>query len=162
MYSGDTADEDVAVGCRVRSRDRHLVLDAWAPSRAECVAQAVGGLVADFVRLGAFVSHEQMVVRIEPAPDRNLMAAVLDLVVRQMEDRGRVPADVEIGEDFEGRVTLIMAMVPVKDVDEPPPEIPAVDDIVFGRVGGGWRCHAILNVRPGAAFGGRRSAGGER
>ncbi|WP_344981728.1 archease [Streptosporangium fragile] len=124
-------------------------MDAWSPSRAECVAQAVRGLVAGAVRPCIAVPYKQIVVRIEPESDPDLLTATLCQVIIRLGTDGQVPADVEVVEDTDGGATLVMAMVPIAEVTALPVAVPAADDVVFEHAGGGWRCHAVVDVQAG-------------
>lgn len=160
MGNGEVGDRAAAVGYRVRFRDDRLVLDAWSPNRAECVAQAVRGLVEGVVRSGVTAPCEQTVEWIRPESDPDLLAGALRRVITRLETCGQVPADIEIVEDADGGVTLVMVMVQVAEVNVLPVAAPVADDVVFEHVGGGWRCHVIVDVRAGE-HAWRRIPGGE-
>ncbi|GAA1654548.1 hypothetical protein GCM10009733_059890 [Nonomuraea maheshkhaliensis] len=142
------ADNDAAAGCRARYMDGRVVLDAWAPGRAECVAQAVRGLVHDAVWPADAVLGAQDVERIRPLPDRDLLAHVLRRTIAHLARDGLVPADVTVAEDDDGRVTLALTLVPNTQLRRMPDLGTGLGDVVLERTDMGWRCHAIIAARP--------------
>ncbi|MCK2218311.1 hypothetical protein MF672_031640 [Actinomadura sp. ATCC 31491] len=144
--------EDEGAGCRARYANGRIILDAWAPGRAECMAQAVRGLVRDAVRPGGAPPCEQDVERVEALPDRELLAHVLGRAVAQLARRGLVPADVLMKEDDEGGVTTTLLLVPGTQLRRMPAAGPRADDVLIERSDAGWRCHVVVEARPVAAL----------
>ncbi|MFI6604707.1 hypothetical protein ACIBHX_51510 [Nonomuraea sp. NPDC050536] len=135
---------------RVRIEEGHLVLDAWAPGRAACVAEALHALTAGVRWPGAAVPGEQITESLQAEPDADLLAQAMDLAIRRMTTFGQVPVDVEVAEHPDGTTTLVMLMVAHAELRYLPTQSPAAEDVVLARAGGGWCCHAVVDVQPTA------------
>ncbi|WP_214321721.1 archease [Nonomuraea sediminis] len=133
---------------RVRIDEGRLVLDAWAPGRGECVAEALHALTAGVRCSGADVLGEQITESLEAEPDADLLAEALDLAIERMAAYGQVPADIEVAEHPDGTTTLVMLMVTHAWLRYLPTASPEADDVVLARAGGGWCCHAVVDVQP--------------
>ncbi|MCK2212438.1 hypothetical protein MF672_001285 [Actinomadura sp. ATCC 31491] len=139
--------DDETQGCRVRYADGRVALEAWAPGKAECVAQAVRGLVRDAVWPAAAVLCVEDVERIEPRSDQDLLARALKRAIVPLAQRGLAPADVQVVEESDGTVTLALVLVRNALLRRMPATVDP-DDVVLERAGGGWHCHAVITARP--------------
>ncbi|WP_223166366.1 archease [Nonomuraea sp. SYSU D8015] len=117
-----------------------VAVEAWADTREECLAEAVRALVETFAQVGDAVPDDSVVLVSAEESDAELLAAVLDEVVRQVTARHRVVVDVSVDERTkatEGQVEVRLATVPVEAVTG----AVAVREVRFGRAGGVWRAH---------------------
>jgi SHS2 domain-containing protein len=122
-----------------------LRIEAWAPTREECVAQAVLGVVDAVAEVPPDDPPTDVTVRVGPAADGDLLVAVLDEVVYLMDTTGRVPATAAVqGEGGELRVRLGM-VAPVWVVGAVPKAV-SLHGLRFGRTGDGWACAVTLDV----------------
>lgn len=140
-------------GHRTVPHTADVALEAWAPSKHECVAQAVQALVGGFAELGdAAVPRDSVRVSLDEAPDTDddLLVSVLDEVIYQIEVHGRVPFDVAFDPaDGDGDSGVRFATVPIDAVTivGAVPKAVSLHELRFGRTAGGaWRCHVTVDV----------------
>lgn len=138
----------MAAGHRILPHTADLALEAWAPTRQECIAQAVAALVESFADVTSAVPRESVALALDEASDEDLLVAVLNEVIYQMEVYGRVPVDVSIDGEGQGRTDVRFAAVPVEDVDfvGAIPKAVSLHELQFAHSGGGWRCHVTVDV----------------
>ncbi|MFF5924219.1 archease [Streptomyces flavochromogenes] len=71
-------------------------VEAWAPTREECLAQAVRGVCASFLNLTGAAGVRRRDVEIRAERDEDVLVALLDEVVYRLDMVGEVPVDVEL------------------------------------------------------------------
>lgn len=132
-------------GHRLVPHTADIALEAWAPGKYECVAQAVYALVHSFAQLPADSPRDSVILALDPTSDEDFLVSVLDEVIYQMEVHGRVPADVSIDENT-GVVRL--ATVPTDEVRivGAVPKAVSLHELRFEHVGGAWQCHVTVDV----------------
>ncbi|MQA86809.1 MAG: archease [Streptosporangiales bacterium] len=144
-----TESEDLPLsGHQVLPHTADVALAAWAPSRAECIAEAVRALVESFADVTDAAPGGSIAFPVEPEGDDDLLVSVLDEAIYQIEVHDRVPVDVEVAEDSDGGGIVRFATVPTDSV-EPVGAIPkgvSWHDLQFGCSGGTWRCHVTVDV----------------
>jgi SHS2 domain-containing protein len=155
-----------AAGHRLVPHTADVALEAWAPAKYECVIQAVHALVGGFAELmerrggrdepapasapapvSAPALRVSVSVPIDPASDDDLLVAVLDEVIYQVEVHGRVPVDATLAAAGEA-VDVRFETVPIDTVRiiGAVPKAVSLHQLRFGRVDGGWRCHVTVDV----------------
>jgi protein archease len=122
-----------------------LRIEAWAPSREECVAEAVRGTVAAFAEVPAHGPRDEVTFEVGPGPDAELLVAVLDEVVYRADSTGRVPAQAEVAANSEGLWVRLGMTVPSTVVGAVPKAVSLLE-LRFGRTGEGWACAVTLDV----------------
>jgi SHS2 domain-containing protein len=143
----DVTNEQVS-GHRTLPHTADVRLEAWAPSVAGCVEQAVAGLVSTFADLPAS-ARPTGVVRAEVTGESpgDLLVAVLDEVIYRLDTENVLPvrSDVQLNETgslvvFEvvdaASATLIGAV----------PKATSLHRLVFEHVGDGWRCEVTVDI----------------
>ena len=134
-------------GHRVVPHTADLRVEAWGPTREECVAEAVLGAVESFVdatRAGAPVACDRPV---EAATDEDLLVAVLDELVYLMDTTGQVPVGVVVTpRDVGAEVRFEMV-----DAERLPqvgavPKAVSLHELSIARDAGGWTCSVTLDV----------------
>ncbi|MGI5485591.1 archease [Microtetraspora malaysiensis] len=122
-------------------------IKAWAPTRAECVAEAVRAMVEGFADLSDAVRCGTRSFQVEAGPPEDQILAVLDEVIYEMDVGARVPCSVDVREDEDG-LHLTLGMTDVATV----PQIGAVPkgislhDLRFDRAPEGWMCTVTVDV----------------
>ncbi len=147
---GDPATQP-ARGHRVLPHTADLAVEAWAPSRAECLTEAVRGLVGSFLDLGDATASGEASARFAPDRDEDLLVAVLEEVIYLVEVHERVPVDAEVDEHADGGLMVRFA---VADADATElvgavPKAVALHGLRFehGECGWpGWHCHVTVDV----------------
>jgi SHS2 domain-containing protein len=154
MTSGDPAtdfDGDRA-GHRAIPHTADIAIEAWAPGMDECVGQAVLALVESFVVPGpAGKAADEVAFSVAATTAEDLLVAVLDEAIYQVEVHGRIPVDTSIDERTgaaEGRADVRFATVPAHAVEltGAVPKAVSLHELRFARAGGLWRCHVTIDV----------------
>ncbi|RSN69290.1 archease [Actinomadura sp. WAC 06369] len=73
-----------------------LRIEAWAPSREACIAEAVAALVESFADTSGVRRARTVGWDVPPGPDEDLLVAVLDEVIFRLEVEG----DIVLGAGF--------------------------------------------------------------
>ncbi|WDZ83207.1 archease [Micromonospora cathayae] len=123
-------------------------IEAWAPTRQECLAEAVTALVATFADTGDAPASGTGGFTVPPGPDEDLLVAVLDEVVFRLETEGVVPVATEVvaaddgGARVRWRTVDTDAVTPVGAV----PKAVSLHGLRFGPGASGWCCAVTLDV----------------
>ncbi|HEX6246883.1 MAG TPA: archease [Nocardioidaceae bacterium] len=137
-----------ASGHRVLPHTADIRVEAWAPTRERCVAEAVRGTVETFADLGdaapEAVRRRSVLVA---ATDEDLLVAALDEMVYLMDTTGELPVDTELvatGEGAEIRFSMVRSdrLVQVGAV----PKAVSLHGLRLSRDGDGWSCSVTLDV----------------
>ncbi|GIH72606.1 archease [Sphaerimonospora thailandensis] len=127
------------------------VIEAWADTREECLAEVVRALVEAFADIGEVVPDDSAEFALDEETDEELLLTVLDEVIYQVEVYGRVAVDVSVDEwtgATEGQIEVRLATIPMGAVDQvgAMPTAVAVNGLRFGREAGMWRAHVVVDV----------------
>lgn len=138
-------------GHRAMPHTADVAIEAWADSREECLAEAVQALVETFADIGEAVPNDSVVLALPEESDEELLVAVLDEVIYQIDVYGRVAVDASIDERTgatKGQVEVRLATVPVEAVDQvgAVPKAIALHGLRFGREAGMWRARVVIDV----------------
>lgn len=71
-------DQTRGSGHRMSPHTADLIIEAWAPSRDECLAEAVVALRASFVDIADRVSTKRHYITLSPASDDELLVTLLE------------------------------------------------------------------------------------
>lgn len=125
-----------------------LRIEAWAPTRERCVAQAVAALVDSFVDVSGARPTASVAFRVDTGDsDENLLVSVLDEVIYRMDTDGQLPVDVEVSA-VEGGLDVRFQLIdtdrlrPVGAV----PKAVSLHELRFARTDDGWSCAVTLDV----------------
>lgn len=122
-------------------------IEAWAPSREQCIAEAISALVAGFVAVPDGVPTSPVEFTVEPGADDDMLVSVLDELIYRLDTTGRLPVDADV-EAVDGglRVRLRMTDTDRVDVVGAVPKAVSLHDLRFAREAGGWSCAVTLDV----------------
>lgn len=127
-------------------------VEAWAPTREECVAEAVAAVVESFADRGDLTDMSarsratEVVFEADPGSDEDLLVDVLEEVIYLVEVAGQVPlatAVVAAGNGLQVRFEVIDA-----GLADPLGQVPKVVSFHGLRIGpgeSGWSCAITLN-----------------
>jgi SHS2 domain-containing protein len=134
-------------GHRIVSHTADMRVEAWAPTREECIVEAVTGTVASFVDTSAAAVPCPRVRVLEASGDEDLLVAVLDEVVYLLDTTGEVPVRVDI-EPGERGVLVRFGMVGAEDLPQvgAVPKAVSLHEIRLEKAAGGWECSVTLDV----------------
>lgn len=145
-------DEDIgAPGHRVSTDTADLTLEAWAPNKMECVAEAVRALVASFAEIGAARPDGGAAFAVDAPTPEELFTLILDEAIHQVTTYGVIPIDTSIDERTgvtEGRADVRFATIPITQAHLVGPIPRAVSMCVVGTgdSGGAWHCRVTVAV----------------
>ncbi|MFI7296442.1 archease [Streptomyces sp. NPDC050121] len=124
-----------------------LRLEAWAPTREECIAEAVRGMVGSFADLSAAASGAARECVVTAEDDGRIVAAVLEEVIYRMDAAGELPADVTVTPAPRG-VRVCFTMVDSRAVTQTGavPKAVALHGLELARGSHGWACRVTLDV----------------
>ncbi|QFG20108.1 archease [Actinomadura sp. WMMB 499] len=127
-----------------------LRIEAWAPSREACVAEAVAGLVEGFADVSGVRRLRTVELDVPPGPDEDLLVSALDEVIFRLEVEGEIVLDAGFAPAVGGGLT---ARLTVGDVVEATavgavPKAVSLHGLRFGVApdGGGWSCAVTIDV----------------
>ncbi|GLY65493.1 archease [Amycolatopsis taiwanensis] len=134
-------------GHRSVAHTADLRVEAWAPTREECVAQAVGAMVESFADAGLPSPSRTVACKVTGSSDGDLLAAVLDEVIYRLETAGEIPVATEVSAT-PGGLRLRLHMVDADTVVEvgTVPKAVSLHELRCERRPDEWWCSAIVDV----------------
>ena len=130
-----------------------LRVEAWAPTREECLREAVLGVTESFVDVSGISGvpgASGTVVReatVRGERDEALLTGLLEEVVYRLDTEGEVPVAVEASPLPGGlRAVLSMADVGTLPVIGAAPKAVTLHELSFRGGPGGWTCSVTLDV----------------
>lgn len=135
-------------GHRALPHTADVIVEAWAPSRAECVAEAVRALVGSFADASDVAATRPLPVTLDPADDESLLVAALEEAIYVVDALGVVPVSVELEDAEDGGIAGFFDVADVSLVRGVGalPKAVAYTDLRFARDGGAWRCRVTIDV----------------
>jgi len=104
-------------GHRTVPHTADLRIEAWAPTREDCLAEAVRGLVNSFAgvagRRPRYCASRHMTAR----PDADLLVAVIDEVIYRLDADGEIPVWVQARPAGDGGIIVFFALVLVAEAE---------------------------------------------
>lgn len=139
--------ESRAAGHRALPHTADVRVEAWGPTREECVAQAVLGAVAGFVDTTGARPEEVSTVQVPGDDDEELLLDALDELVYQLDTTGRVPVSVEVVV-AEAGAELRFGMVAADRLPQvgAVPKAVSLHELTIRGAPGGWSCTVMLDV----------------
>ncbi|MEU1787309.1 archease [Streptomyces sparsogenes] len=124
-----------------------LRVEAWAPTREECLAQAVRGVLASCLDLAGAAGVRRREVVLLADTDEDLLADLLEEVIYWLDTADEIPVDVELT-TVPGGLRAGLDMVDARSLPATGAALKAVTlhDLRFGRGPDGWRCAVTLDV----------------
>ncbi|MGW5781645.1 archease [Streptomyces sp. NPDC003863] len=124
-----------------------LRVEAWAPTREECLVQAVRGVCASFVDLTGAVGVRRWEVEVRADRDEDVLVGLLDEVVYRLDTEGEVPVDVELA-PADGGVRGVLRMADARSfpVTGAAPKAVTLHGLALTSGPDGWTCSVTLDV----------------
>ncbi|PEG33467.1 archease [Mycolicibacterium agri] len=124
-----------------------LRIEAWAPTRDDCIKQAVLGAVESFLDISDAGPTHTRVSRLTAASDDDLLVAVLDEAIYLLDTEGEVPVDLTL-RDTGDSVEVAFEMVDAGALPQvgAVPKAVALNDLRLSHDGKQWRCLVTLDV----------------
>jgi SHS2 domain-containing protein len=122
-------------------------IEAWAPTRETCLAEAVRGLVASFVEIAGARPMRTATVDLTADSDADTLVQLLDEVIYLLDTQGEVPIGTEVVPGPDGPA-MRLHLAPVADTRPigAVPKAVTLHDLRFGRTDGGWSCTVTIDV----------------
>ncbi|MGP3982926.1 archease [Streptomyces sp. KR80] len=136
-----------ARGHRAVPHTADIRLEAWAPTRDECIAEAVLGLVESFADVSRVRPARLVTVSVAEGPAEDMLLAVLDEVIYRLDVHGEVPVDIE-ADAADGSLDLRLAVADT-DAVEPigaSPKAVSLHGLRFATDHARWSCSVTVDV----------------
>ena len=104
-------------GHRTVPHTADLRVEAWAPTREECLAEAVRGLVDSFAAVAGARPSGRAERHVTAGSDADLLVAVVDEVIYRLDADGEVPVRVAVRRARDGGVDLVVSVAAVEAVE---------------------------------------------
>ncbi|MFR9779876.1 archease [Micromonospora sp. MS34] len=125
-------------------------IEAWAPDRESCVAEAVSALVDTFVDATGVTPETEAETehRVPPGDDPDLLVGVLDEVIFRLDTEGAVPLDTEVRAAGDGGLLVRWRVADTGAVEAvgAVPKAVSLHELRFGPDSTGWSCAVTLDV----------------
>jgi phage shock protein A len=153
----EVEDELAQIRERLASRAGHrtvphtadLRIEAWAPTREECLAEAVHGLVDSFAVVAGRPPSGRARRHLTARLDEDLLVAIIDEVVYRLDADGQIPVSVDVRRAPEGGVVVVFALVPVAEAEitGAVPKAASLHDLRCAPdAAGRWSCAVTVDV----------------
>jgi len=135
-------------GFRVEARPDGWAVEAWAPERAACFAEAMCALVATFASVPEMVAFDTLAVSAGPGNDRDIVTALLEEVLNVADVFGLIVVRAHLADTEDGGVAGDMEVVAAEEValTAPAPIGLSPGTAEIHRRAGSWQCR-VLAVR---------------
>ncbi|MGH3328974.1 MAG: archease [Streptomycetales bacterium] len=125
-------------------------IEAWAPTRQECLAEAVVGFVESFVDLSESPperADRTRCIDLGEEADEDVLVAVLNEVIYLMETVGEIPVSAD-AERAGAHVRVWLHVVPVDwvEVTGAVPKAVSLHELSFAPDARGWACQVTIDV----------------
>ena len=124
-------------------------IEAWAPDREGCVAEAVAAMVESFVDTSGATADAEAEHRVPPGEDPDLLVSVLDEVIFRLETEAALPLETAVRAADDGGLLVRWRTADTDAVEliGAVPKAVSLHELRFGRdEGGGWSCAVTLDV----------------
>jgi SHS2 domain-containing protein len=122
-------------------------IEAWAPKREWCVAEAVAAMVDGFADVSGAPPGGTVEFRVGPAADPDLLVSVLDRVILLMDTEGQLPSAADVRAADGGLdVRLRMAGPDRVETFGAVPKAVSLHELRFDGGAQGWSCAVTLDV----------------
>jgi SHS2 domain-containing protein len=137
----------IAAGHRGVPHTADLRIEAWAPSRDDCIRQAVLGTVDSFLDISSARPHRTLSRRLTAGSDDDLLVAVLEEVIFLLDTVGEAPVDLDL-QGGGGVAEVNFAMVDARTLPQvgAVPKAVSLNDLRLSHDDNGWRCLVTLDV----------------
>jgi protein archease len=141
----------MTAGHRILSHTADLALEAWAPGKGECIAHAVQALVESFADVRKALPRENVTFTVKEPTDEDLLVAVLNDVIYQLEVHGLLPVDISVDAQPTGLAARADVRFAAVRADEAEltgavPKAVSLHELRFGRDSELWRCHVTVDI----------------
>ena len=136
-------------GHRTVPHTADLRLEAWAPTREACLAEAVRGLVDSFAVVAAARPRHTAERRFIASSDEDLLVVIVEEVIYRLDADGEIPVAVAVRSAPEGGVVLVLPLADVTEAEitGPAPKAASLHDLRCAPdPAGRWSCGITIDV----------------
>jgi len=136
-------------GHRSISHTADLRIEAWGPTREECIAEAVRGLVESFAVVAGRQPHGRAWRHVTTRSDEDLLVAVIDEVIYRLDTEGKIPVSVAVQPAPDGGVvvSLVLVRVAETEITGAAPKAASWHDLRCAPdAAGQWSCGVTIDV----------------
>ena len=126
-----------------------LRIEAWGPTREDCIAEAVRGLVESFADVRASRYQRACERHLVSDSEADLVAAALDEVIYRLDAHGEIPASVEVSRTADGGIDLKLLTVRANAAQlvGAAPKAASLSGLTCSADGAGrWSCAVTIDV----------------
>ena len=123
-------------------------IEAWAPDREGCVAEAVAAMLDGFVDIAGADGTAETEFAVPPGDDADMLVAVLDEVIFRLETAGVLPLTTDVRSADGGGLLVRWWTVDADTVElvGAVPKAVSLHELCFGPDREGWSCAVTLDV----------------
>ncbi|RQW92061.1 archease [Micromonospora globispora] len=135
-------------GHRMIPHTADVRIEAWAPDREGCVAEAVAAMVESFADASGATADSETEHRVPPGEDPDLLVGVLDEVIFRLETEAALPLETKVRAADDGGLLVRWRTTDTDAVElvGAVPKAVSLHELRFGRDEGGWSCAVTLDV----------------
>jgi SHS2 domain-containing protein len=126
-----------------------LRIEAWGPTREDCIAEAVRGLVESFADVSGARRHHTIECHLTAGSDADLLAAAVEEVIYVLDTAGEVPVAVAVGRAADGGIDLALLAVDASMVEiiGAAPKAASLSGLACASdASGRWSCAVTIDV----------------
>ncbi|TDB74970.1 archease [Micromonospora sp. KC723] len=134
-------------GHRAVAHTADVRIEAWAPDREGCLAEAVAALVATFADADGVAADGETTVELPAGDDSELLVGLLDEVIFRLETEGTLPVATD-ARPADGGLRVRWRTVDAGAVElvGAVPKAVSLHALRFDRDATGWRCAVTVDV----------------
>jgi SHS2 domain-containing protein len=135
-------------GHRTVPHTADIRIEAWAPTRDACLAEAVAALVSSFADTTDARPGRTHTAVVPATTDDDLLAAVLDEVIFILDTAGAVPLDLHLDQGPDGLLHIRMSVTPADGLELTGaiPKAVTLSGLHLTHAGERWTCAATIDV----------------
>ena len=136
-------------GHRTVPHTADLRVEAWAPTREACLAEAVRGLVGSFAVVAGAAPHRTAGRHMSASSAEDLLVAVVDEVIYWLDAEGEIPVSVMVRQAGDDGVDLTLSLADVTAVEiiGAAPKAASLHDLRCAPdPAGQWSCSVTIDV----------------
>lgn len=126
-----------------------LRIEAWGPTREDCIAEAVRGLVESFAEVSGTGRQWATERHLTAGSDADLLAAAVEEVIYGLDAGGEIPAAVEVSRAADGGIDLTLWVVDTSMVEiiGAAPKAASLSGLTCAPAASGqWSCAVTVDV----------------
>lgn len=126
-----------------------LRIQAWGPTREDCIAEAVRGLVESFADISETAHQHATGHHLDAGSDADLLAAAVEEVIYRLDCDGTIPAAVEVSQAADGGIDLRLrvAEAAAAEIIGAAPKAASLSGLTCAPdASGRWLCAVTIDV----------------